>query len=204
MNISNIPVSKLNPAKYNPRKISREKLESLKKALDEFGDLSGIVFNRRSGNLVGGHQRCKVIPPDAEITITQMYDPPSRTGTVAEGYILIEGEKYSYREVDWDDAKEKLGNLAANNQGGENDEDMLQSLLADLDNLDIDLSLSGIDLNVFDDDQGELEEVTEEIRPYRMTHVLLSFPPEKLMDIAPLLEKIYAVEGVEHEQASNG
>ena len=203
MNISNIPVSKLNPAKYNPRKISREQLESLKKSYAEFGDLGGIVKNRRSGNLISGHQRCKVIPPDAEITITQTYDPPSRTGTVAEGYILIEGEKYSYREVDWDDAKEKLGNLAANNQGGENDEDMLQSLLADLENLDIDLSLSGIDL-FFGDDQGELEEVTEEIRPYRMTHVLLSFPPEKLMDIAPLLEKIYAIEGVEHEQASNG
>jgi hypothetical protein len=197
-------ITDLNPAKYNPRKISREKLQSLKDALLEFGDLSGIVFNRRSGNLVGGHQRCKVIPPDAEITITATYDPPTRTGTIAEGHIMLDGEKYTYREVDWDEAREKLANLAANNQGGENDEEMLADLLSSLGDFKVDLSLTGIDLNILDvNEDGELEEVMEEIRPYSRTHILLSFPPDKLIDISPWLEKIYEVKGVEHEQSSN-
>jgi len=40
-------VKSLKPAGYNPRKITDKKLEMLKKSLEEFGDLSGIIFNRR-------------------------------------------------------------------------------------------------------------------------------------------------------------
>lgn len=40
-------VKDLKPAGYNPRKISKEKLAALKKSLEEFGDLSGIVVNAR-------------------------------------------------------------------------------------------------------------------------------------------------------------
>lgn len=198
-------VADLKHAAYNPRKISKEKLASLKKAFLEFGNLSGVVKNNRTNNLVAGHQHCKIIPQDAQITITDIYDPPTRTGTVAEGSIIFEGEKFHYREVDWPVEKEKLANLAANNHGGDNDEEMLADLLASLEGFDVDLSLTGIDLDILDaNEDGELEEVTEEIRPYRMTHILLSFPPDKLIDISTWLEKIYAVKGVEYEQSSNG
>ena len=57
----------LKSAGYNPRTITDEQLGWLKKSLEEFGDLSGIVFNRRTGNTVGGHQRLKCLPPDAKI-----------------------------------------------------------------------------------------------------------------------------------------
>jgi len=46
-------------AGYNPRTITDEQLKMLNKSLQTFGDLSGIVYNRRTGNLVGGHQRLK-------------------------------------------------------------------------------------------------------------------------------------------------
>ncbi len=62
----------LKPAEYNPRTISDDQLERLKKSLEEFGDLSGIVFNRQTGNLVGGHQRLKVIPEGADIDKTEL------------------------------------------------------------------------------------------------------------------------------------
>jgi hypothetical protein len=52
-------VKDLKPAGYNPRKISKEKLAALKKSLEEFGDLSGIVYNSRTRTLIGGHQRIK-------------------------------------------------------------------------------------------------------------------------------------------------
>jgi hypothetical protein len=47
----------LNPAPYNPRKISDEALDGLGTSLDEFGVLSLIIWNKRSGYIVGGHQR---------------------------------------------------------------------------------------------------------------------------------------------------
>lgn len=129
-------------ADYNPRKITKPEIDRLKKAIEEFGDLGGIVFNRRTGRLVGGHQRIKVIPKDAIIEKTELSER-SRTGTVAHGFIIIDGEKYSYREVDWDETKEKAANIAANAHGGDWDEEKLGELLKELSsdvNFDIDLT----------------------------------------------------------------
>lgn len=49
----------LDPSAYREIKA----LRALQKSMAEFGDLSGIVFNRRTGNLIGGHQRIKIIDP---------------------------------------------------------------------------------------------------------------------------------------------
>lgn len=124
-------VADLTPAKYNPRKISDKQLRMLKKSIEEFGDLSGIVFNRRTGNLVGGHQRLKCLPHDARIERKE-FKEPSRTGTIAEGRITIDGENYAYREVDWPLEKEKAANIAANKQGGEWDNEALNILLYEI------------------------------------------------------------------------
>lgn len=135
----------LKPNPKNPRKISKEKLEMLKKSLDEFGDLSGIIFNEQLGYLTGGHQRGKVLPPDAEVVIEQSYNPPSRTGTTAEGYVLIDGERFKYRQVSWDKVKDDAANLAANKHGGEFDLPLLREILLDLDAHNVDMELTGFD-----------------------------------------------------------
>ncbi len=151
-------IGDLNPATYNPRKISADGLSRLSKALDELGDLAGIVKNIRTGNLVSGHQRIKCMPKDTEIHITDRYDPPKEKGTVAEGYILFAGEKHKYREVDWPLDKEKLANLAANNQGGENDNTKLAVLIAELQALvDVDLTLTGINSKEIENLLAELQ-----------------------------------------------
>lgn len=129
----------------NPRKISEEQKMMLKKSLQEFGDLSGIVFNRKSGVLVGGHQRIHSLPEQPYITISARYPEGSRTGTVAEGFIEIEGEKHKYREVEWDDVKEKAAMIAANKQGGEWDFPGLTELITELDAENIDLDLIGFE-----------------------------------------------------------
>ncbi|KKU25466.1 MAG: methylase N-4/N-6 protein, partial [Microgenomates group bacterium GW2011_GWA2_46_16] len=122
----------LKPADYNPRTITDEQMERLKKSLAEFGDLSGIVFNRRTGNLVGGHQRLKCLPPDAKIEKKDL-KAKTKTGTIAQGFIIFDGgEKHTYREVDWDEATEKTANIAANKHGGEWDDDKLGELLKEL------------------------------------------------------------------------
>lgn len=167
-------LSDLKPAGYNPRIITDEQLSRLKKALHEFGDLSGIVFNRKTGNLVGGHQRLKCLPPDAIIKKEKL-KKPSRTGTTATGTITIDNEQYTYREVNWDEAKEKAANIAANQHGGEFDDDKLSVLLKELSEApDFDIGLLGFDDSEFNQllslvindgltDPDDVPEVTEAI-----------------------------------------
>lgn len=169
---------KKSAAHYNPRTITKEALDRLKKAIEEFGDLGGIILNIRTGNMVGGHQRIKVIPKDAfveKITLTK----PSRTGTMAHGYIVINGEKYSYREVDWDEKREKAANLAANAHGGDWDEQKLNDILKELSaDATLDLDLIGFDLadvhqilgDDFKNSSGDkLMELSDQLRAARAT-----------------------------------
>ena len=138
-------IKDLKPAEYNPRKISDEQLQRLKKSLLEFGDLSGIVFNRQTGNVIGGHQRLKCLPPDAKIEKKTLKEP-SPTGTTATGTITIDGERFIYREVDWSKEKEKQANIAANKHGGEWDDEKLSELLKELSAIpDFDPDLIGFD-----------------------------------------------------------
>lgn len=50
-------ISDLRPASYNPRTIEDDAAAGLAQSLERFGDLSGIVWNQRTGHLVAGHQR---------------------------------------------------------------------------------------------------------------------------------------------------
>jgi len=64
MNIQKISVEKLNPAGYNPRKDlkpSDKEYEKLKRSIEEFGYMEPVIWNQKTGNVVGGHQRLKVL-----------------------------------------------------------------------------------------------------------------------------------------------
>jgi len=136
-------LSDLKPNPNNPRKIEPERLDMLKRSLDEYGDLSGFVFNETTRRLCGGHQRGKVLPPDSEIFIEEKFSTPTRTGTTAIGHVVVDGEKYAYRQVAWDEDKEKAANIAANKHGGEWDTPKLADWLLDLDAKNYDLDLTG-------------------------------------------------------------
>lgn len=49
------------PAEYNPREITDRALEGLGNSIERFGLVQPIVWNERSGRIVGGHQRHKVM-----------------------------------------------------------------------------------------------------------------------------------------------
>ena len=103
----------------NPRKITKKQHELLESSLQEFGDLSGVVVNIRTGEVIGGNQRSTIFrKEEAKIEITQRYEKPTKTGTVAIGYILFGAEKYAYREVDWDEKTAESANIRANKIGG--------------------------------------------------------------------------------------
>lgn len=99
-------ISQLQANPENPRTITPDALAGLKKSLAKFGDLSGVVFNRRTGRLVGGHQRVKIFEDE---------NPKIEMMSEDIGYFVYEGHRFTYREVDWSEAKEAQANLSANN-----------------------------------------------------------------------------------------
>lgn len=121
MNIQMIPAEKLNPAKYNPRKDLQPgdlEYEKLLRSIEEFGYVEPVIWNEGTGNIVGGHQRFKVLKQLGQTEIQCVV-------------------------VDLDPHREKLLNIALNKIGGEFDLPLLGDLLQDLQNSGLDLSLTG-------------------------------------------------------------
>ena len=116
--IGKVPIEKIKKAKYNPRKDLQPgdpEYEKIKASLENFGYLEPIIWNKRTGNLVGGHQRFKII---------------SAAG-VKEFDCVI---------VDFDPIKEKKANVALNKATGEWDFEKLGALFTELMAEDIDVS----------------------------------------------------------------
>ena len=64
MDFQHVPLAKLAPAPYNPRvdlAADDPALVSLRGSIDRFDCVEPIVWNRRTGHVVGGHQRLKVL-----------------------------------------------------------------------------------------------------------------------------------------------
>lgn len=124
MKIIKIPISKIKEAPYNPRKDlkpSDEEYQRLKKSIQEFDLVEPLIWNERSGNLVGGHQRFKIIKNEMGLT------------------------EVDVSVVNLDEQKEMALNIALNKISGEWDIPKLKDLLVGLDSGAFDLSLTGFD-----------------------------------------------------------
>lgn len=107
--ISTLPISTLKADPKNPRKISSEALDGLATSLETFGPLD-IVFNEATGELVSGHQRIASLRKAGASTFT-------RTEGEDYGYIVHPktAERFPVRFVRWDETKQRMANLVANN-----------------------------------------------------------------------------------------
>ncbi len=124
MQIEKIAVAELKAADYNPRKDLQPgdaEYEKLKRSIQEFGYVEPVIWNKRTGIVVGGHQRLKVMK---DLGFTEV----------------------DCVVVDLDEAKEKALNIALNKISGEWDNNLLASLLKDLDGSGYDITLTGFDL----------------------------------------------------------
>jgi DNA modification methylase len=143
MNIVSIEISRLNPAPYNPRldlKPGDADYEKLLRSVEEFGYVEPIVWNERSGNVVGGHQRLKVL---------------KHLG-YSEAQCVV---------LDLCEEREKALNVALNNIGGEFDQIKLVGLLRDLKSTGFDTTLTGFEdaetdkmFQSFDRESGKIKE----------------------------------------------
>lgn len=111
------PVGEIKPAGYNPRRISPEALEGLKASLSAFGELQPVVVNRRTGHIVGGHQRF-------------------------EALVALGEKEIEVVVADFDEATEKAANISLNNPAiqGTWDNDLLDELLAEFRSSDTEFS----------------------------------------------------------------
>lgn len=77
--IRRLPLGALKPADYNPRDISERALQGLQGSVGEFGVVQPVVWNRRTGNVVGGHQRLRALPEGtSETDVVEVDLPPER------------------------------------------------------------------------------------------------------------------------------
>lgn len=147
----------------NPRRITPKQLEQLKANIQELGDLSGIVHDLNTDEIISGNQRSKVIDINkCEVVITEKYDTPNQQGTVAWGYVIFEGQKLNYRQVRWDERQREKANITANALGGDWDYDILEEKFNREDLLnwgfdDTDIPIIETKQDVYEDDYSEEE-----------------------------------------------
>lgn len=63
LEIHEIAINILQPADYNPRRLTKKQAEDIRRSIEEFGFIDPIVVNKhpdRKNVIVGGHQRVKV------------------------------------------------------------------------------------------------------------------------------------------------
>ena len=139
MKIEKVKFDKINPAKYNPRvdlKPGDLEYEKLKKSIEEFGFVEPLVWNQKTGNLVGGHQRFKILKGlgynEADVSI-----------------------------VDLGETKEKALNVALNKIEGDWDNEALTEILQELEAEGI-ADLTGFDDNEIESLVSEFEIPEEE------------------------------------------
>lgn len=110
MQIERKRISELNRAKYNPRIDlipGDSEYENLRRSILTYGMLIPVVWNKRTNNVVGGHQRLTVLENEGEIEV-------------------------DVSVVDLDETQEKQLNVALNKIEGGWDEEKLATLLVEL------------------------------------------------------------------------
>ena len=122
--IQKLKLSQIAPAGYNPRADlcpNDAEYQKLEHSMEEFGLVELLVWNKRTGNLVSGHQRLKIL--------------------IERGVTEVDSSV-----VDLPLEKEKALNLALNQIRGHWDEEKLSTMLNELSKLpDFDVSLTGFD-----------------------------------------------------------
>lgn len=114
--------SEINFAGYNPMKITDKARKLLKKNIQSEGLMGGIVWNKTTGNLVGGHSRISIID--------------ELQGYPEKDYLI------RVEVVEMNEKKEKEQNVFLNNKNsqGQYDASLLANMIGE-----IDYKLAGLD-----------------------------------------------------------
>ena len=173
-------------ADYNPRTMAPRNRKALALSLWVFGDLSGIIYNAQTENLVGGHQRKDSLVPEQMAGIEwgepylcelgqegDRFKSTERMGT----FTTDDGSKFTVRMVDWPPAFEKAANLAANSPllQGEWDIEKLSVIIPEL---QVELPTLSADLRI-----GDLLPGGAPLKPEGAVPAVQATPVSKLGDL---------------------
>lgn len=150
MKLQKLAVDRLIPADYNPRKELKPgdpEFEKLTRSLTEFGYVEPVIWNKTTGNVVGGHQRLTAL---------------KHLGHTEVDCVVVE----------LDEVREKALNIALNKISGDWDEAKLALVIADLDIADFDAELTGFDEKEIQQLIGSLDETEIEDDGFDLTAAL--------------------------------
>lgn len=167
MRVERISMAKISAAKYNPRKDLKPgdpEYEKLKRSVERWDLVEPLVWNERTGTLVGGHQRLKILAArgDTEVDVSI---------------------------VDLDERDEQALNVALNRIQGEWDEPKLADILAGLNMDGFDATVTGFDMaelerivaaNTEVEDEGEVD-LTPPKKPKSRRGEVYELGPHRLM-----------------------
>ena len=177
MHVVDMPLDRLRPAPYNPR-VDLERTDpryrKLRRSIEQFGLVEPLVWNRRTGYVVGGHQRLKILRELGHSSV-----PVS--------------------VVDLGPAEERILNIILNNREAQSDFDAarLREVLDDLDRVPgFDLGQTGFDRRCLAMLRQEMEPVPlpsrAEVGP-RLIEVVLVVTMEQYdalrTEIDPLIQR---------------
>jgi len=131
---------------YNPRTMDEKTKGALKKSIETFNDISGIVWNKRTSELVGGNHRWDALV--SQFGEGLKFQELEFEGAEDRSLIMDADDNftgYILRVVDWDEAKEKAANIAANSQK------LAGEFTADLDDILLNIEGSDFDSSLFTD-----------------------------------------------------
>lgn len=156
MKILKIARSKIKTADYNPRVITQDSRERLKKGIEKFGMVELLVWNQQTGTLVGGHQRLDILD--------EMNDYPNNDYEVDVSVVHL------------NEKDEATLNVQLNNYSmmGSFDLGKLDELINNFDVNITDLGFSDFEVKAMfpEDDEtplGELEEDSEDVQETKST-----------------------------------
>ena len=167
-----LPIGQLTPAPYNPRKVLKptdKAYRKLERSIHQFGLVEPLVWNERTGHVVGGHARLAIL----------------KAMGVAEVPVSV---------VNLSDAQEKALNVVLNNQEAQSryDPSRLADLLEEL-GVGPELELTGFDRGALPPLRLEpaaepppAEEVGDRVT------VTLEMPAETFERLAPQLDQLVA------------
>lgn len=174
MDIINRKISELIPAEYNPRQLTKKQFEDLKKSFNNLGTLEPAVINMNK----------------------------DRKNIVVSGHqrlkvaVELGMNEYPCLEVDFTEKKEREANIRMNKNTGEWDMDALANNFNVEDLVDWGFD----DLDIIDGNEIDIK--SDEIKPYKLIHFLISINPDdyfKIKDHIDIIEKL----GVSVEKGSN-
>jgi len=176
-------LTNIKPNPNNPRLIKDDKFIKLVQSIKDFPEMMEkrpiVCVTDVDGKIypLGGNMRFKALKEIGYKDIPETWVTMADDWTEEKRREFVIKDNVGFGEWDW----EQLAN--------EWDNEELESW--------------GLDVDSDEEKEQKGKIVKENLKPFVKTHILLSFPPEKMIDIQDYIQKICLIEDVEYEQSSN-